>query len=165
MESNVYEAPESELIEEQLEAEYDLASRWSRLFASILDGIIMLMILVPTMFIVGYFEVIASGEDVFLYQVLLGIFSIFIFIVINLKFLADKGQTIGKMVLGIKIVDMQGGKAELKDHLFKRYLTYFLPGQVPLIGGLFSLINVLFIFRKDKRCIHDLVGNTQVIRV
>ncbi len=34
---------------------------------------------------------------------------------------------------------------------------------VALIDGLIS--DVLFIFRKDRRCVHDLIAGTQVVRI
>ncbi len=85
------------------------------------------------------------------------------FIVINGKLLICNGQTIGKKALGIKIVDTNGNLPE-KQHLIKRYGVYFLPGQIPVIGQIISLINVLFIFGPEKRCLHDLLGDTIVIK-
>jgi uncharacterized RDD family membrane protein YckC len=37
--------------------------------------------------------------------------------------------------------------------------------SIPLLGGLFSLVNVCFIFRDDRRCIHDLIADTIVVKV
>ena len=37
-------------------------------------------------------------------------------------------------------------------------------GMVPLLGGIFSIVDACFIFRGDQRCIHDLMANTKVIR-
>jgi uncharacterized RDD family membrane protein YckC len=39
-----------------------------------------------------------------------------------------------------------------------------LPGQIPVVGQIFSFINILFIFTKEKRCIHDLVAKTKVVQ-
>jgi hypothetical protein len=33
------------------------------------------------------------------------------------------------------------------------------------LGGILSLADMLFILRKDRRCIHDLVAGTQVLNV
>ena len=35
--------------------------------------------------------------------------------------------------------------------------------MIPVLGPLFSLVNVCFIFREDRRCIHDLIAGTQVV--
>jgi len=45
-------------------------------------------------------------------------------------------------------------------------LRAFLPGvieAVPYVGGLFGLIDILFIFGDERRCIHDLMAGTKVV--
>lgn len=37
--------------------------------------------------------------------------------------------------------------------------------QIPVAGSIFSLVDVLFIFREDHKCIHDLIADTIVIDV
>jgi hypothetical protein len=34
-----------------------------------------------------------------------------------------------------------------------------------MVGGVLSMIDSLAIFRKDQRCIHDHVAQTQVVKV
>ncbi|MEA2700447.1 MAG: hypothetical protein QOI66_4718, partial [Myxococcales bacterium] len=36
---------------------------------------------------------------------------------------------------------------------------------IPYLGGLYALVDALFIFRDDRRCIHDLIAGTRVIAV
>jgi uncharacterized RDD family membrane protein YckC len=36
---------------------------------------------------------------------------------------------------------------------------------IPVIGGFLPLVDVLFIFRHDRRCIHDLLAGTNVVKV
>jgi hypothetical protein len=46
-------------------------------------------------------------------------------------------------------------------------LRGFIPGligAIPYIGPLFSLVNVLFIFREDYRCVHDHIAGTIVVQ-
>ena len=161
MSDDRYAAPESEILNDKQD---ELASRWKRLGASLLDTIILMLVIIPVMFLTGGFSGVASGEPPsFLYNLVIGIIGLVIFVLINGKFLVSSGQTIGKKALGIKIVDMQGNLPTLGDHLVKRYAVFMLPGQVPIIGPLFSIINVLFVFRSDTRCIHDLAGGTKVV--
>lgn len=181
MENNVYAPPKANLVGETSEVQ-ELASRWRRLWASVVDGIIMVVIVLPLMYVTGGFDQIAEGQSTnvnynFLdgmigvqggsggmYNLLVGLAGTIIFLLINGKMLLDYGQTIGKKVLGIKIVDLDGNLPTLKQHFIKRYLVYIIPGQIPVIGGVVSIINLLLIFRKDKRCGHDLVAGTQVVR-
>lgn len=43
-------------------------------------------------------------------------------------------------------------------------LPVYAIGSIPFLAALPSLIDVLFIFRKDRRCVHDLIAGTQVMR-
>lgn len=163
MSENLYKAPESDIVNTE-EISINLASRLSRLGASILDSIIMMIIFVPLMFlIVGLDGFTNESQSGLLFMVGFGLLSAVIFFLINFKFLKDSGQTIGKKALGIKIVDMNGVQAKMGEHLIKRYLAFFVPNQIPVIGGVYGFVNAVFIFRKDKRCIHDLIGGTQVV--
>lgn len=165
MENNVYEAPQSDVTTSVISSDLELASRWSRLGASILDSILLILALMPFMYGLGWFDILLQGEEPsLLFSLGMGVLGIIIFFAINIKFLLSNGQTVGKKLVNIKIVDMYGARPILASHLLKRYLTYFVPNQVPYIGGVFAFINVLFIFREDKRCIHDLLAGTQVVR-
>jgi len=157
-----YDAPESTLMD-SVEYESELASRWSRLGASLLDGMVMMLITVPLMFFTGGFEGIAEGvQPSWQYSMAIGFAGLVAFLLINGWFLVSDGQTLGKKAVGIKIVDLEN-KLPSKQHLLKRYVTYFIPAQVPVAGGFFSIVNILFIFGRERRCLHDYVGGTRVV--
>ena len=44
-----------------------------------------------------------------------------------------------------------------------RLVPIHLISQVPFAGGFVGLADSLFIFRQDKRCIHDLIAGTKVV--
>ena len=93
-----------------------------------------------------------------------GIAYLVIFMVINGYLLVTKGQTLGKLVLGIRIVDAgSNGAATAVKILGLRYVLVMLVGAIPIIGGLLGLIDFLFIFREDRRCVHDLIAGTKVV--
>ena len=141
-----------------------LASRWDRLFASILDAIIYCIFIMPIMYFTGGFDGMAQGIQPSLgYNLAIGVVGIIAFIILNGKLLISSGQTIGKKAIGIKIVDLNGNLPTLNDHLLKRYAVFFIPGQIPFVGPLISIVNILFIFGNEKRCIHDLVAGTKVV--
>jgi len=146
------------------ENDLDTASRWKRLWASLIDGLIMMLIVMPVMYLTGGFDGVSEGiQPSFGYSLMLGLFGIAVFIVINGKLLSKNGQTIGKRILGIKIVTLSGELPGIKKHLLKRYGVYFLLGQIPIMGQILSLINVLIIFGKPRRCGHDFVAGTAVV--
>jgi len=163
MDNDVYTAPQAELVDPSNENNA-LASRWKRLWASMLDGLIMSVVTVPAMYFTGGFDGISKGVQPSLeYSFMIAVIGIVAFVIVNIKLLVNHGQTIGKKVLSIKIVDLDGNLPGMKKHLLKRYAVYFLPGQIPFGGQFFSMLNILFIFGKEKRCIHDLVAETKVV--
>lgn len=163
MTNEIYTTPDSQLDVDTSEAT-TLASRWSRLFASILDGFVIMAITLPVMYVTGGFEGLSEGIQPSIgYTLSMGILGLAVFVLANGKFLLNDGQTIGKKALGIKIVDLDGALPDVKQHLVKRYAVYFIPGQIPIIGQLFSMINILFVFGKEKRCVHDIVAGTKVV--
>ena len=70
---------------------------------------------------------------------------------------ASTGQTLGKMVFNLKVVQTDGSPLSILRS-FLRWLSYFL-STIPLgLGYLFPA------FQKDKRALHDLACGTKVIQ-
>ena len=127
----------------------ELATRKLRLFAALADGFI---VAVP--YVVGSLEVVPTPVR------LVGVVASLALLVVQLVMVTNSGQTIGKRLVGIRIV--------LKDTLenggfvvnvLKRGL---LNGLLSLIPGYF-LVDCLVIFREDRRCLHDMIAGTCVI--
>ena len=74
-----------------------------------------------------------------------------------------RGQTIGKLVLGMRIVDLAGGKADFGKILLLRELPVWLANILPLVGVVYGVLDAIFIFRSDKRCLHDMIADTIVV--
>src|SRR6185436_20067731 len=74
---------------------------------------------------------------------------------------ASTGQTLAKKWLGIKVVKQDGSPVDGVTIIVMRGLV----GQVLLaVIPLYGLIDALFIFREDSRCIHHLVASTKVVQ-
>lgn len=148
-----------------------LASRWARLGAAILDAIPLMIVGVPLLILLGFVidrasnieQALVRDHSVALQGVMaLGMFVVFV--AINGLLIYRRQQTIGKMLLGIKVVRDDGSPLTGNRYLFVRYLPIYLIGQVPVIGGLFGLIDALLIFRSNKKCLHDDIAKTMVVR-
>lgn len=96
------------------------------------------------------------------------------FLLINAIPIVTKSQTLGAMLTRTKIVTMNGTKVPLWKIFFLREilfwgllcLPFFLNSLPVLISRLYCLLliaNGAFIFRSDRRCIHDLTAGTQVV--
>jgi uncharacterized RDD family membrane protein YckC len=77
----------------------------------------------------------------------------------NAWMLATRGQTPGKNLLRIRIVRLDGSPASPAQTVLLRAVLVLLLDLVP---G-FLLLDPLFILRKDRRCLHDLIAGTQVV--
>jgi uncharacterized RDD family membrane protein YckC len=143
-----------------------LAGRGQRLGGALLDSLIAFLVTLPVMFIAGVFKQIGDGEAMSLgQQVFFFFFGLVLFLVINGYLLAKRGQTVGKMIAGTRIVSHETGQIVSLGRVFcLRLLPLSFVSQIPVIGGLCALVDTLFIFRQDRRCIHDLIAGTTVIK-
>ncbi|MDI1320343.1 MAG: RDD family protein [bacterium] len=96
--------------------------------------------------------------------VVLGV-SILALVIIQIYLLVTRGQTLGKKFLGIKIVTYpdESNPGFVKVWLLRAFVNGII-GAIPMIGGIYTLVDLCFIFRDDKRCIHDLIAGTQVVK-
>ncbi|MDD5195063.1 MAG: RDD family protein [Candidatus Omnitrophica bacterium] len=146
------------------EAASDLASRWKRLGGAIIDSLISMGIMTPIMLVTGVFERISKGQPMTMReQVTFAIIGWGIFLILNGYLLSKRGQTIGKVVVKTKIVDVKGSIPNFGKLLIYRYLILGIVAQIPFVGGLVCLANALFIFGKERRCIHDYLAGTWVV--
>jgi uncharacterized RDD family membrane protein YckC len=160
---NPYSAPNSN-VADIVEDRIVLADRGMRLLAAFIDGILMMVVIVPVMFATGVFTRMMAGEASNIgFSLGIGLFSIGVFLAIQGYPLYNSGQTWAKKWLKMKIVDMDGKKPEFFKLIGLRYLTVQAIGLVPFVGGLFSLVDACFIFGDSRRCIHDLMAGTQVV--
>lgn len=140
----------------------DLAGRGARLAAAIVDTIIAMLVIVPLMYAFGAFDTMATMS--FTVTLLLNVVTLVIFTLVHGYLLKTRGQTIGKSLLGIKIVALDGHLLDLPSLILKRYAPVTFANVIPFIGGFLPLIDVLFIFRRDRRCVHDHIAGTKVVK-
>lgn len=81
----------------------------------------------------------------------------------QLYWLWKNGQTLGKKLMKIKIVRLDGSRASLPRIFFVRAMLPGVFGAIPILGILFSLTDALFIFGEPQRCVHDYLADTIVI--
>ena len=75
------------------------------------------------------------------------------------------GQTIGKRALRTKVVKADGNPRLGGGSAAGRAAIYALPPLVPAVGGLFGLVNELWLTWDPRRqCLHDKAAHTVVIK-
>ena len=146
------------------------ARRLSRLFAQILDGIILMFASIPVMIV---FEVGAELDwdlvvdtGVFPIEQMLEFTAvgIIVYLLVNGYHLWYFGQTLGKKMMQIAIVDRQDKVPPFAKIIGLRYIPFQLVGAIPGLA-LISIVDIFMIFRADRRCLHDMVAGTRVIDV
>ena len=77
----------------------------------------------------------------------------------------EAAPPLGKRLLGIRIVRGDGSRATLGRLVVRRYLPVYLVQALPTIGIGASLLDQVFVFRASRRCLHDDIADTKVIKV
>ena len=81
-----------------------------------------------------------------------------------------RGQNLGKMLVGIRVVRVDNGEsAGFVRGALLRFLVPFaimvvLNALTAVLGFFFLLVDFCFIFREDGRCLHDLMAGTKVVK-
>ncbi len=164
--SNPYSPPEARLEDQTTPGQLMPASRVNRLIAAIVDGIILMVVIVPVLFLLGFYEGITQGQEPgLLAQLGAVVFSLMVWTAINYRFLTTKGQTVGKKLQHIRMVNMDGNVPDLVPMVLRRYAVFHFATLIPVIGNFILLVDVLFIFGQSKRCLHDRLANTRVVQV
>ena len=163
--ANPYAAPTARIAEAYDDVDFVTSSRGARLGAVMVDALI---VFVPAMFAAMIAAALGSGPDgrssagMFVLFSLLGL-GFIAFVVVQLVLLHRHGQTVGKWAVGIRIVRSDGSRAGLGRIFLLRSLVPGLIGAIPLLGPVFGLLDPLFIFGANKRCLHDLIADTIVV--
>jgi len=148
-----------------------LASRGMRLSAAGLDGVIGMLVLVPAMFsMTSALARMFILNEPFAWTTAMSAscaisgLLMFALCVITWILVARHGQTIGKKTVGIRVVRSDGSKASLGRIFWLRNVVNMVPSLVPLVGSVYTLVDLLWIFGERQRCLHDLIADTLVIR-
>ena len=163
---NPYAMPMAEVADE-LAPERELADRGLRLAAVLLDGLFAGVAMVPLF--IGLFAGIGPDGKMQMgvgstIAFALGVLLFLGIVAWNCVLLSRAGQTIAKKMLGIRVVRRDGSHCGLARIFFARYLPVTLLGAIPFIGSLVSLVDALLIFRDDRRCLHDEIADTIVVK-
>jgi uncharacterized RDD family membrane protein YckC len=145
-----------------------LAGRGARLAAHFLDGLLAVACMLPGM---ALLLMMPSGDAQSSASTGLALFGILLvavggigLLIYQLRLLAREGQTWGKMKMSIRIVRHDSGEIPgLGRTLGLRMFVNGLIGSIPLLGPIYSLTDILFIFGEERRCLHDHLAGTKVV--
>ncbi|MGB2578352.1 putative RDD family membrane protein YckC [Elusimicrobium simillimum] len=127
------------------------AGFWKRAGAIIIDGIIISVVQGIILFIVG---LTGSGLLMNLFSLLLSIAAICYFA--YMESMPKYQGTIGKIILGIKVTDLNGGQLNFVQALI-RNLCKIISSVILGIGYIMAA------FTEKKQALHDILAKTLVV--
>jgi uncharacterized RDD family membrane protein YckC len=165
-EENRYAPPSAPVSDSPgVDGEEELAARGARLAASLIDGLILGLVIWPYAMTTDYWSRAMQGQVEMSDLLGLSLISLIAFLVLHGYLLHKSGQTIGKRLLGIRIVSASDGQLISLGKIFGlRYVPIQLASVLPVIGNILPIVDVVFIFREDRRCLHDFIAGTKVVR-
>lgn len=141
----------------------ELAERQTRLWAALIDRVIVLPVIIASAVALPYS--LRGGGNGGILGVLLAVLLTCGIGGYQLWLLHKDGQTIGKRMMGIKIVltkDLSNGGFVV--NVLMRGLIPWVITMIPGLGILFAIADPAFIFREDRLCLHDRIAGTCVIK-
>jgi uncharacterized RDD family membrane protein YckC len=143
-----------------------LAGRGRRLAATVIDMILVPAVALLLVMATGAVEDPEDYRDFAFVLPVLGL-AVLAYLLLNGWLLYARGQTVGKWLLGIGIVNHASGE---RAPLWRLVLIRapFFPLLFLLIANVLALLplaDVLPVFMKSRRCVHDLVAGTAVVKV
>lgn len=171
MSENPYASPTS--LEPAIDSEEQLAGRFTRFAAAFVDGLLIGGVLIPVQIFSGYLQRVQTQQASVSEQLGMSLLGMAVMLLLNGYLLYSRGQSIGKALTGIQIVDHETSKLLGFFNVYVvRYLwtlpvvliAAFIPGQMDdLAVNVLILIDILLIFGSTKRCLHDRLAGSKVV--
>lgn len=142
--------------------EHVLASRGRRFFGSMIDGLLLLAPYGIGILLVTDIDHPTDGDGVLLILMLVAMLAVGI---VQAVLIARSGQSLAKRMLGMRIVRLDGSPCGFLHGVFVRSWVFTALASLPLVGGFLGLIDALYIFGSEQRCLHDVLAGTKVVLV
>ena len=142
----------------------EFAPFWARLIAYLLDGMVLLALGLLFLAVAGLQLLLASnmGEvdppeaSLWAFVAILGFYCVFTALYYIVLW-AWRGQTIGKMAMGLRVVTKDGRRPGLGRSSL-RWVGYILSAMPLLLGYVWAAVD------KENRALHDYLAGTRVVR-
>ncbi|WP_086478949.1 RDD family protein [Oceanospirillum sanctuarii] len=88
--------------------------------------------------------------------------TVVVFFLVNSKLLFDRGQSVGKMMMALRIVSTDGEPVSRKQ-ILKRFAFYWLLWLIPVYGIFLALSECLYALFSGQGAGHDKFAGTKVV--
>ena len=156
-----------------------LAERGARLLAATVDELLLLAVSLPMIIgaLPAMVSLVAGTADLGSFDTssilrtllhgpgtIITVLALIAWCIITAWLVAANGQSIGKRLVGIKVVRTDGSRASFARIFLLRNLVNGLPNLLPYVGWLYQLIDPLMIYQESRQCLHDKIADTIVVR-
>jgi uncharacterized RDD family membrane protein YckC len=136
--------------------DYKFAGFWMRFWAYLLDSVVIgsinRIIVYP---IFRMFDLSLSEANMFAPVSIITAIVFYAYFVLMTKYL---GQTLGKMVFGLKVVSLNDEKLNWSTIMFREWIGRFISGTI-------LILYIVVGFLPKKQGIHDLFADTTVVHI
>ncbi|MEV6820221.1 RDD family protein [Nocardiopsis dassonvillei] len=148
----------------------EMATFGRRLAARAIDYVLVVIAAVAFFILMAFVTVILTGSDqttdaegtlwALLFVFGWGLLLFFY----DWLYLVTWGRTLGKMMVGIKVVDAADGGGLGQGQAMGRSAFFGFPQSLPVVGHIFTLAESMAALGEERRALHDRVAGTVVIR-
>ena len=159
----------------------ELAGVGQRIGGALLDVVLSLLMMLPGLIIGGGMLFAAAsqaeanggepqGAAIAIGGILVGGLIILgnglIPMVVNIVLISKSGQSLGKKIIGTRMVSQHTGETVGFVHGFLlRTFVFQLITGIPVVGGFIALADIVFLFTEGNQTLHDRLAGTRVVRV
>jgi uncharacterized RDD family membrane protein YckC len=94
----------------------------------------------------------------------IAVIAVLALIGVTIYLVQKNGQTVGKKIVGIKVVRSDFSRASLGRIFWLRNVVNAIPGVIPFVGNFYGIVDHLFIFNDRRQCVHDKIADTLVVK-
>lgn len=144
---------------DQVQSNRRYAGFWMRFWAYIVDTIVIFSV---NGFLLSPLKFVNNGAMIhFGYWTVNGLIAAIIFYAYFLLMTKFFGQTLGKMIFGLKVVNEKDEPVKWSDLFFREIVGRFIYNVIWIM----KLLYIVVAFTNEKQGIHDMIGKTRVIHV
>lgn len=163
-------APPQAHVADLAPGEQVLAGRGTRFMAAVVDGLVVAGVIwgafmIPLLQPLAEIQAAAALKGVWHWNPLSLLFGFVGFLLVQGWPLLTRGQTIGKILFKLRIVRTDGSRPEAWRLLGLRYGIGIALNMNVVASMIYGLVDSLLIFRESRKCLHDSIADTQVIKL
>jgi uncharacterized RDD family membrane protein YckC len=163
--NNPFAPPRADVADVPISEGPVLATRWQRLGGALIDVLVVIVALWVASKITPWNPFDPAKANYMRFALMEAVFGFVLFVIVQGYPLLTASQTWGKKLIGTRIVRTDGSPIAFGRLVGLRYGVPSLFGIVPALGQLWGLVDALFIFRESRRCLHDQIADTIVIKI